>query len=167
MDDKKKGFNPKCSEARSEPAPPELLKLNAEIMGRCIKARRKELGLTQKELAKMINVSTVTIQNYEKGLFTPKGNNLINLEKALKNPLFPYSDYIDYPEGYLREFARELNLDVSEVLKSNGFPASRWISTAENILSELNEKGQEKFISYGFDLAKIPEYRANPKKKDE
>ena len=33
-----------------------------------IRERRKELGLTQKELAKLANISFRTIQNYEGGL---------------------------------------------------------------------------------------------------
>lgn len=36
-----------------------------------IRERRKELGLTQKELAKLANISFRTIQNYEGGL-TPQ-----------------------------------------------------------------------------------------------
>ena len=38
---------------------------------RNLRNKRKELGLTQKELAKLANVSFRTIQNYENGLTPP------------------------------------------------------------------------------------------------
>lgn len=44
---------------------------------------RKNLGLTQKELAEKIGVSTQSVWGWEQGLFEPKGERLQNLAKAL------------------------------------------------------------------------------------
>lgn len=53
-------------------------------LGTRIKERRKELGLTQDGLArKMKGVDRASISQWENDLFTPKGENLHNLAKAL------------------------------------------------------------------------------------
>lgn len=47
-------------------------------------ARRKELGLTQQQLANHIKKSYVTIYRWEQGEVEPKGTNLFALASALK-----------------------------------------------------------------------------------
>jgi transcriptional regulator with XRE-family HTH domain len=59
------------------------LKVGTNItLGKTIKKRRKELGITQVKLAKMVGVSETTIQNWEAGTW-PKGDYAIALAKAL------------------------------------------------------------------------------------
>jgi len=47
-----------------------------------LKKRRKDLGMSQKQLAEAVGLSTKTIQKYEYG-DTPKGPNLISLSQSL------------------------------------------------------------------------------------
>lgn len=53
-------------------------------LGAKILARRKELKITQKELATKVGVSHVTISQWEKEDTAPKGANLLKLAEALK-----------------------------------------------------------------------------------
>ena len=48
-----------------------------------IKAKRKEHGFNQQQLAKLVGVTTSAISQWERGETLPKGENLINLAKAL------------------------------------------------------------------------------------
>lgn len=52
-----------------------------------IVARRKELGLTQRALAKLVGLSGVSVLKWENGQNEPSGKNLFALSEALKcNP---------------------------------------------------------------------------------
>lgn len=53
-------------------------------IGSRIKQRREELGLTQPELAKLMNVSKGTIGNYETGVSYPNEKNFFKLFEILK-----------------------------------------------------------------------------------
>lgn len=48
-----------------------------------LKQRRKELGLTQIEVAKRVGVALMTYQLWEKGVGQPKPENLEKLNKVL------------------------------------------------------------------------------------
>lgn len=52
-------------------------------LGKQIKDKRKELKLTQKELADLVNVSSQVISNWERGYTTPNSDDLQRLSKAL------------------------------------------------------------------------------------
>jgi phage repressor protein C with HTH and peptisase S24 domain len=54
-----------------------------QLLGDRIKRRRKELKLTQKSVAKALNITPSSITQWELGMNTPKGINLINLSKTL------------------------------------------------------------------------------------
>ncbi|CAH3437791.1 hypothetical protein AI2711V1_1740 [Raoultella ornithinolytica] len=49
-----------------------------------ITSRRKELGLTQQQLADAIGISGVSVYKWEAGINTPKGHNLFSLAEALR-----------------------------------------------------------------------------------
>lgn len=49
-----------------------------------ISARRKELGLTQQQLADMVKKSSVSVFKWESGQTSPKGDTLFALSRALK-----------------------------------------------------------------------------------
>ncbi|ELI2614234.1 helix-turn-helix domain-containing protein [Salmonella enterica] len=53
-------------------------------LGERIRARRKELGMTQKDLAKEVNVSMAAVSLWEKGESTPGANKLELISNALK-----------------------------------------------------------------------------------
>lgn len=48
-----------------------------------LKAKREEKGYTQSELAKMTDLSTVTICHYEQGRKFPRANNLKEIARKL------------------------------------------------------------------------------------
>ncbi|MBC3213428.1 helix-turn-helix domain-containing protein [Serratia fonticola] len=54
------------------------------LPGERIRARRKELKLTQRALAKIVKVAHVTISQWETGDSEPGGKNLFALSKALQ-----------------------------------------------------------------------------------
>jgi phage repressor protein C with HTH and peptisase S24 domain len=54
------------------------------MMNERIKERRKLVGLTQPELAKLIGVTKATISQWETAATSPKGENLYNLAKHLQ-----------------------------------------------------------------------------------
>nr|WP_080396465.1 helix-turn-helix domain-containing protein [Enterobacter hormaechei] len=49
-----------------------------------ISSRRKELGLTQQQLADAVGISAVSVYKWEAGITTPKGQNLFSLAEALR-----------------------------------------------------------------------------------
>lgn len=54
------------------------------LMGQRIKTLRKDNGLTQQELGKMLNVTKVSVCCYEKGTRTPSLDTLMDLSKIFK-----------------------------------------------------------------------------------
>lgn len=65
----------------------------AIYIGLKIKEFRDQRGLTQKELADLIEMGNTTIANYEKGFRTPKKNTLFKIANALSvtiDDLFPF-----------------------------------------------------------------------------
>ena len=50
-----------------------------------IRKKRKDLGLTQVEVAKFVGVSATAIVQWEKGDTKPNGDNLMNLAQILKS----------------------------------------------------------------------------------
>ena len=57
-----------------------------------LKRARKEAGLTQRELAEMVGIHTVTVQQYEYGKRLPKYEYLHELAAALKIPVSYFLD---------------------------------------------------------------------------
>lgn len=55
-----------------------------KTMGKKIRERRKELGLTQIELAKEVRVNRVSLSQWESDINKPRGENLYNLARALQ-----------------------------------------------------------------------------------
>lgn len=104
--------------------------MNIELM----KQRRKELGMTQQDLADKCELSRVTILNYENGRFEPTRKNLKKISKVLGvseldlilnkfDPLEFIQDYDDYEstkfaleDDLIVLIVNELNkvLDISE-----------------------------------------------------
>lgn len=77
----------------------------ALYIGSKIKELRKNKGLTQKELAILVNMGDTTIANYEKGFRTPKKNTLFKLANALSvtiDDLFPPIQKIDNAKHELK-----------------------------------------------------------------
>ncbi|ETE02210.1 DNA-binding protein, partial [Streptococcus pseudopneumoniae G42] len=72
----------------------------AIYIGTKIKEYRLQRGLTQKELATLVDMGDTTIANYEKGFRTPKKNTLFKISSALSvtiDDLFPPIRKADTP----------------------------------------------------------------------
>lgn len=131
-----------------------------KIAGDRLRALRKSKGYTQKELAYLVGVSTVSIQNYEKGVNLPRTGTMIELERILEAPLIPTSDYFDNLPFHKKP-------SVEDMLKIGIHPDFRDSSMFEKVLSlisHLNDEGQEKVLSYMDDLIRIPDYQAKTSK---
>lgn len=59
-------------------------------IGKRIKQRREQMGLTQEELANKANISRSALANYESGVREPRGAILVRLAEALETS----SDYL-------------------------------------------------------------------------
>lgn len=55
--------------------------------GKRIRAARKATGITQKQLAEKIGVAEITIQQYERGIRTPKVDTLQRIAAALETSI--------------------------------------------------------------------------------
>lgn len=124
---------------------------------------RKEKYLTQKQLAELTGIATITIQQYELGKRTPKINLLQKIANALevdinllledeKSPLQQVMERDNSPllDGYvqrkLTENIKFENIDI-ELVK---------------MFHLLNNKGKEKVVEYTSDLSNNPNYKSTP-----
>lgn len=48
-----------------------------------LKARRKELGLTQQDIADLFGIKAVNVSDWERGIFMPEAGRLLKLAKRL------------------------------------------------------------------------------------
>lgn len=101
-------------------------------IGNNIKTFRKTKNLTQKQLADMINVSVVTIQNYENGRREPNMETLKKISKALNIEL---SDLLLEEIDSLTN-SLKVNMDT---LSSKNFKYNNAFSSFEKAISSLNE----------------------------
>ena len=63
-------------------------------IGKQMRLRREELGLSRAELAKELGVSPSAISNYENGVSSPKEDILLKLFNALRiDPNYLYRDF--------------------------------------------------------------------------
>jgi transcriptional regulator with XRE-family HTH domain len=92
------------------PHPKSVDARDAEI-GRLVRARRKQLGLTQTDLAERIGVAFQQVQKYEKGTNRISIGRLTRIAKAL-----------DVPSTFF--FAGETKAGVASADKSRGFLAA-------------------------------------------
>lgn len=115
----------------------------ALYIGSKIKELRKNKGLTQKELATLVNMGDTTIANYEKGFRTPKKNTLFKLANALSvtiDELFPPINKETKETAVQlqqQSSTTEINNKVALLDKKLKEPRhSDWINYGENLLSE-------------------------------
>lgn len=126
-----------------------------------IKLLRKENGLTQAELGKLVGVSDASINKYEKGSMVPK---IDKIEKMAN--IFHVS--IDYLTGksdsrtgvndHWDEVARKMNVGVENPLP----PLARDKDIARKALlldfDKLNESGRKEALKQVKNLSKISDY---------
>ena len=144
-----------------------------------IRLLRKQMGLTQKQLADNCGLSIATIQGYEQGKYEPKPEALLKLVKALNttgSELMGYSLELIKPKNNLAEIAKHtISIDESnpaykavnllikekqELYKAlSELQGDNEQAILINMYHELNSSGQIKLLDYADDLTKIPEYR--------
>ena len=82
-------------------------KLNEKLLGKHIKERRLEIGITQAELANRIGKSTSAVQKYENGLIEIPFNVLEKIGEVLnKNWMLLYPISIEELESEANEYNR-------------------------------------------------------------
>ena len=81
-------------------------------INKMISQMRDVRGLTQHELAEMLNVSTNTVGNWERGVKKPSVDNLINISRALRcsvSDLVSDNESIDFELKTLEDKCRQLD----------------------------------------------------------
>lgn len=94
-------------------------------LGPRIKEKRKELKLTQKDLADLVKVSSQVISNWERGYTTPNTDDLSRLATALKvtpNFLIGEIPLIDNLEDHIHPSSSELDsfVEINGLMKKYG-----------------------------------------------
>jgi len=123
--------------------------------GEIIKSLRRDRRITQKHLAELTGLATITIQQYEASKYKPKLEQLQRIAAALNVPV---TDLVE-PD------VLNITNDMLELFSNSNLKAepSTQNSSQENYLivkfRELNEKGKKKATDYIDDLAQIPEYK--------
>lgn len=70
------------------------------MIGKKIKERREELGLSQEQLAKMIGVGKSAVGNYETNISSPKETVLLKIFTALKcDANYLYEDFLKHDDN--------------------------------------------------------------------
>lgn len=103
------------------------------IRGNDLKRLRKEKGWTQQDLASRVGVTKTTILDWEKDRYSPVGQNLISLAKALNvsaafimgetNDPSPQGTGKKAPEGVLRYLRDQTGLSLDEAAALIDLPA--------------------------------------------
>ena len=130
----------------------------AIYIGTKIKEYRLQRGLTQKELAVLVDMGDTTIANYEKGFRTPKKNTLFKISSALSvtiDDLFPPIRKADTPTASPDSLTQQITDKVVQLTPDNKKIVLR---TSEELLESQNEEEtkinevSEKVVQlYGYD----------------
>lgn len=112
----------------------------AIYIGTKIKEYRLQRGLTQKELATLVDMGDTTIANYEKGFRTPKKNTLFKISSALSvtiDDLFPPIRKGDTPTASPDSLTQQIMDKVVQLTPDNKKIVLR---TSEELLERQNEE---------------------------
>lgn len=74
--------------------------MNTDVFGKRLAELRKEKGITQTELSKILDIQRVTIAKYETGERAPSIDNLIS-----------FAEYFDVPTDYLLGLSKVKSYD--------------------------------------------------------
>jgi transcriptional regulator with XRE-family HTH domain len=121
----------------------------SKILGSNIKKARLNKGLTQKDLAQKMGVSVITIQQWEKGAYTPKTDKMLKLAKIVG--YFGIDLYEGVEDFIPNEISKQSLKDINENNKLFDILTSNFNS--------VNEEGQQKIVDYSSDIADNPKYK--------
>lgn len=117
--------------------------------GEKIRMIRLEKGITQKQLAKLLNTSQQNLAQYESGKRKPKIETLHKIAYALNVPV----------TELVESDVLQLSNDIIELFSgSTTFKYLADCTQIDNLYCQLNGKGQKKAIEQVELLTKIPEY---------
>ncbi|MBF9651946.1 helix-turn-helix domain-containing protein [Streptococcus pseudopneumoniae] len=114
----------------------------AIYIGTKIKEYRLQRGLTQKELATLVDMGDTTIANYEKGFRTPKKNTLFKISSALSvtiDDLFPPIRKADTPTASPDSLTQQINDKLVQLTPDNKKIVLR---TSEELLERQKANGE-------------------------
>ncbi|MDN5026547.1 helix-turn-helix domain-containing protein [Streptococcus sp. SPS1] len=114
----------------------------AIYIGTKIKEYRLQRGLTQKELATLVDMGDTTIANYEKGFRTPKKNTLFKISSALSvtiDDLFPPIRKADTPTASPDSLTQQITDKVVQLTPDNKKIVLR---TSEELLERQKANGE-------------------------
>lgn len=111
-------------------------------MGEQIKAMRQIRGLTQGELAVKVEMATITIQQYERGVRTPKIEALQKIAQALEMPIGAFLPSMGMTENFgfrVRETRKKQHLSMEQLGQKWEYPVllSGGMSETKNIRSQI------------------------------
>lgn len=104
-------------------------------VGKKLKLRRINLGLSQQELGKLLSITFQQIQKYEKGVNRVSSGKLYYLSKVLKVPVAYFFEGID--EDFNDSNEKYKNIDYSELNKEI-LVISRLLNTIEDKQKKKN-----------------------------
>ena len=90
--------------------------MDKELIANRIRERRKELGLTQKDLSEKIGISRATLCDYESGSKVPSLDNFIRLSRELScTPNDLLKDYFDINTNMSSYYFRKVMYLISSL----------------------------------------------------
>lgn len=130
--------------------------MNKREVGMNIKKARKNKGLKQKELAKLIGFSESSISKYEQGLITIPPGVLEQIARVLDVPIVEICNWDEEynPNGKL---AKEVKI-YEEIAENFGKDTETLICD----YNSLNSDGKTKACEYVSDLTLNPKYKKEP-----
>lgn len=134
-------------------------------IGENLRKIRKEKKLTQKQLGKLCGINEVQIRQYELGKANPKIETVSRIAKALDVPVSVLrtgeKDTIIIGEM----FSSNMPIMIPKSIKDSDRKKFEYLQTIENLLDQLNPKGQDKAMEQVEMLTKIPEYQKTEERK--
>ncbi len=108
-----------------------MLKLDYKAIGERIKSRRKQLGMTQKQLAELVNLSEGSISRYEHG----------KVEDATMSKLRDFATHLHVDTSWLVGLceATEFETRIKSILKKcEGLPNTALLKILTNIENNVD-----------------------------
>lgn len=125
---------------------------DTNIVGKNIRAARREKGMTQSDLAKKLNVSVMTIRRWETGDRMPKFGDIKKISDAIEVPPIEWMGL---------DIISPLKEEVAVILTVNG--QSRLLKNDEKKiltdLNKLNETGRKEATRQVQNLTEIPRFQ--------
>ena len=117
-----------------------------------IKEARERVGLSQKELAALLEIKPTTFNGYETGAHDPKSDILVKIAKQCNTSVDFLLGCTNDPTPHKTKIAPAAERSESDIRKS------RLIHNYD----QLNELGQDTLVTYSDDIASMPKYTDEP-----